>query len=410
MPKSIKMHHAGVVELMGIRMMYERRWAQSWLAIGFLWFLVAIALAPSNKIYQQGLVLFLWLPTLILLWSARGVLVQLWNAQRALCVSVGLLLLWSALSLFWTSAENTEREFKRLLYIVFFLLFFPLLVNANFSRLIQLMQWGGIGLGVAALLSIVQFYGVQGQPWVSRLYGIGEISHPILGAYVIAAAIIWMLHWQPQQRWFQVLWVLSLVSLGAFLVLCQSRGAAFALLISLVAMPYWCRDRRSRLIAIGAIVAAVLGLVLMYTLIMARGSSYRPEIFQSSVQMIALNPWTGLGLGSFYSVTALGHQFDHTHNMLTHIAVELGIPGVLLWLAVWLCVVREIWRVRSTIFGKGLLGLWLFSSLAMQFDAASLTDTPRAEWFISWLPVGLTMALVWMHARRPGCDKISGSN
>ncbi|WP_422420688.1 O-antigen ligase family protein [Pseudomonas sp. GZD-222] len=391
-------------------MMYERRWAQSWLAIGFLWFLVAIALAPSNKIYQQGLVLFLWLPTLILLWSARGVLVQLWNAQRALCVSVGLLLLWSALSLFWTSAENTEREFKRLLYIVFFLLFFPLLVNANFSRLIQLMQWGGIGLGVAALLSIVQFYGVQGQPWVSRLYGIGEISHPILGAYVIAAAIIWMLHWQPQQRWFQVLWVLSLVSLGAFLVLCQSRGAAFALLISLVAMPYWCRDRRSRLIAIGAIVAAVLGLVLMYTLIMARGSSYRPEIFQSSVQMIALNPWTGLGLGSFYSVTALGHQFDHTHNMLTHIAVELGIPGVLLWLAVWLCVVREIWRVRSTIFGKGLLGLWLFSSLAMQFDAASLTDTPRAEWFISWLPVGLTMALVWMHARRPGCDKISGSN
>ena len=33
-------------------MMYARRWAQSWLAIGLLWFVVAIALAPSNKVYQ----------------------------------------------------------------------------------------------------------------------------------------------------------------------------------------------------------------------------------------------------------------------------------------------------------------------------------------------------------------------
>jgi O-antigen ligase len=114
-------------------------------------------------------------------------------------------------------------------------------------------------------------------------------------------------------------------------------------------------------------------------------------------------------MGSFYTVTALGVKFDHSHNMFTHIAIELGIPGLLLWMAVWFCVLREIWRVRSSTYGKGLMGLWLFSTLAMQFDAASLTDTPRAEWFISWLPVGLSMALVWMHARRPGCDKISGS-
>lgn len=410
MPKSMKMHHAGVVQMMGISMMYARRWAQTWLAIGFLWFLVAIALAPSNKIYQQGLVLFLWLPTLVLLWSARSVLAQQWRSQRALCLSVCFLLLWSALSLSWASAEDDGRELKRLLYISVFLLFFPLLAKAGFSRLIQLLQWGAVGLGLAALISIIHFYGVQGHPWVTRLFGIGEISHPILGAYVIAAAIVWMLHWPPQQRWFQVLWVLSLMCLGAFLVLCQSRGAALALLISMVAMPLWCRDRRSCFIAIGGIAAAILGFALMYSLIMARGSSYRPEIFQASLQMISMHPWAGLGLGSFYSVTALGQNFDHTHNMFTHIAIELGIPGMLLWLAVWLCVFREIWRARSTVFGKGLMGLWLFSTLAMQFDAASLTGTPRAEWFISWLPVGLAMALVWVHASRPGCDKISGSN
>ncbi|MET0948093.1 MAG: polymerase, partial [Pseudomonas sp.] len=44
--------------------MYARRWAQVWLSAGLLWFLLAIAFAPSNKIYQQGLVALVWVPGL----------------------------------------------------------------------------------------------------------------------------------------------------------------------------------------------------------------------------------------------------------------------------------------------------------------------------------------------------------
>jgi O-antigen ligase len=409
MPKKIKMHHAGVVESMGTSMLYTRRWAQTWLATGFVWFLVAIALAPSNKLYQQGLVAFLWLPTLALMWSARAVLAEAWNSQRVVYLSIFLLFCWSALSLAWSAAEDQGRELKRLLYIFVFLLFFPLLGTIGLPRVIRLMQWGGVGLGVAALYSLILFYGVQGEPFFVRLVGVGEISHPVLGAYVIAAAFAWMVQWPPRERWFQILWLASLLLLGAFLVLSQSRGAALGLLISLAASPIWSRDRRSYLIAAATIVFAVLGFIAMYTRIMVRGSSYRPEIFQASLQLIEQHPWTGLGLGSFYSVSAMGQQFDHTHNMMTHIAIQLGIPGLLLWLGVWFGALREIWRVRTTEFGKGLMCLWLFSTLAMQFDAASLAGTPRAEWFISWLPVGLALALVCVHARRPGCDKISGS-
>ena len=36
--------------------MQETRWAQAWMTIGLLWFLLAIAVAPTNKVYQQGLV------------------------------------------------------------------------------------------------------------------------------------------------------------------------------------------------------------------------------------------------------------------------------------------------------------------------------------------------------------------
>lgn len=125
--------------------------------------------------------------------------------------------------------------------------------------------------------------------------------------------------------------------------------------------------------------------------------------------MIGTHPWTGLGLGAEYDVKAVGKLFDHSHNMFTHVAVELGLPGMLLWVATWLFTLGEIVRARRTVLGKILLGLWLYSTMAMQFDAASLTATPRAEWFVSWLTVGLAMLLPWGRAENDACGKISGS-
>ncbi|MDM3887570.1 O-antigen ligase family protein [Pseudomonas sp. BCRC 81390] len=390
-------------------MLYQKSWARAWLGLGLVWFLAAIALAPSNKIYQQGLVLFLWLPTLVLAWSARQVLVQAWKHQPALWGSVLLLLAWSGLSLAWSIAEDPGREIKRLLYILVFLLAFPLLAQLGQARIRQLLLAGSALLAVAALVSVIHFYGMQAQPLLARLQGIGEISHPILGAYVIGSAVLFLLYLPPQQRGLQLLWLAALACLGAFAMLSQSRGAVLALVLTVILAPLWFRDRHSRVFSILAATATGLAFYLAYDLIAQRGSSYRPEIFHAVVDMIAAHPWTGLGLGAAYDVSAVGKHFDHTHNMFTHIAVEIGLPGMLLWVLVWLYTLGEIVRARDTLFGKILLGFWVYSTLAMQFDAASLTGTPRAEWFISWLPVGLAMLLPWGRAENDACGKISGS-
>ncbi|MEW5544690.1 O-antigen ligase family protein [Pseudomonas soli] len=390
-------------------MLYEKSWAKAWLATGFVWFLAAVALAPTNKLYQQGMILFMWLPTLGLAWSARRVFLQAWCRQPALWIGIAVLLIWSGVTLFWSAAEDSVREAKRLLYILLFLMTFPLLGSMGLSITRRLLLLGGMLLAVAALISIVEFYGVSAQPLAERLAGIGEISHPILGAYVIAAAILWMLYACPRHRGMQLAWALGLGCLGAFVILSQSRGAALALVVTVILGVLWHRDRASQCFALLATLATGLAFYLMYDLIMARGSSYRPEIFMSSVHMIAERPLTGLGLGSYYRVEALGELFEHTHNMFTHVAVELGLPGMLLWLAVWLFTLGEIVRARHTAFGKVVLGLWVFSTLAMQFDAASLTATPRAEWFISWLPVGLAMLLPWADDQNRRCGKIAGS-
>lgn len=399
----------GVFDSSGERMLYQKNWARAWLGLGLVWFLAAIALAPSNKVYQQGLVLFLWLPTLVLGWSARKVLVQAWKRQPALWLSVLLLLAWCGLSVAWSTTEASGREIKRLVYILVFLLAFPILAQLGQAQVRRLLQLGSGLLAVAALLSIILFYGMQGQPLLARLAGIGEISHPILGAYVIGAAVLLLLYNVPALRAVQLGWVAALACLGAFVVLSQSRGAVLALVVTVVIAPLWFRDRHSRLFSLLAVVATGLAFYEMYDVIAQRGSSFRPEIFGAVIHMISDHPWTGLGMGSAYVVQTAGLQFDHSHNMFTHVALEAGLPGMVLWTAVWLFTLGEIIRARGTLFGKILLGFWVYSTLAMQFDAASLTGTPRAEWFISWLPVGLAMMLPWGRAENGACGKISGS-
>lgn len=389
--------------------MRETRWAQVWLATGLLWFLLAIAFAPTNKIYQQGLVAFLWLPTLFLAWSARARLAELWQAQRVLCLAVLALGAWALLTLLWTQDPEPSRGAKRALYVIVFLLFFPVLANARPERVIRVMQWGGLGLALTAVLAAIKFYLIDDNLWTARLVGLGQLAHPILGGYVLGLAAVWLAHWIPQERWKQAVWVVALAFLCGFVVLSQSRGAALALLLTFVSMPIWSRDRHSRLIAVGALTMAMFAFWLLEPLVMARGASFRPQILMASLDMIAQHPWRGLGLGSAYSVFTEGHEFDHAHNLFTHITIELGLPGLLLWCVVWFAVLREAWRARDTVYGRGIIGIWMFSFLAMQFDAASISGSPRAEWFISWLPVGLASVLVWTQAKFKACDKIPRS-
>ena len=385
--------------------MYESRWARTLMTCGVVWFMVAIAFAPTNKLYQQGLVLFIWVPTLIVAWSARPILGQLWQAQRGLCLGLLGLAAWAVFSLTWSGKPLSEA--KELAYITLFVLSFPILANGRPEYSVRLMQWGGLGLALSALVAMVRFYFVQHHGWAARLDGLGELSHPILGAYAMGIAGIWMLHWAPKARGMQVLWLLALGLLGLFVVMTKSRGAGLALLLTILAMPIWRRDRLTVSIAVTALVAAGAVFWLMAPLLLSRGSSYRPEIFMGSLQMIAQHPWTGLGLGTKFGVTAVGITFDHSHNLFTSVAISLGLPGLFFWCLAWFSVLVYGWRARTTLLGQGVLGMWVFSTLAMQFDAASLLGTPRAEWFITWLPIAVATLLTFKKASVDACDKIS---
>ncbi len=80
-------------------------------------------------------------------------------------------------------------------------------------------------------------------------------------------------------------------------------------------------------------------------------SSSRFKIWSNTLALIAAHPWTGVGWGEFnfaWTLTEFPDRpiafFDHTHNLVLQLAVELGIPATLAILAV---LMWALWRARG---------------------------------------------------------------
>ncbi|MBN2549725.1 MAG: O-antigen ligase family protein [Anaerolineales bacterium] len=104
------------------------------------------------------------------------------------------------------------------------------------------------------------------------------------------------------------------------------------------------------------------------------GLAGRMDIWQRALFMIQDFPFTGIGMGSFTQVTNLLYPFsaapstiDHAHNLFLQIGVDLGIAGLIAWLAIFLGMLASAWSLyrqgmaRGNRFAAGL-GAGLFCS------------------------------------------------
>ena len=125
--------------------------------------------------------------------------------------------------------------------------------------------------------------------------------------------------------------------------------------------------------------------------------SERPQWWKTSAQLIAKYPITGIGLGRFrheYQLHAPAdthHKPYHAHNIYLHIAVEQGIPSLILFLGILFLIFRRLFALRKKddfwcsglfIGGSGFLISALVYGLADQI----LHQRPL---LIFWFLVGL---------------------
>lgn len=154
------------------------------------------------------------------------------------------------------------------------------------------------------------------------------------------------------------------------ILLTQSRGGFIGLLVDVVAMTFFLPlARRGQLqfrastrgIIARAILLALVGLIIWQSLpdsararlgtITELGSDYnanvteggRLAIWSRNLPLIANRPW-GFGAGSFEAVDGLlaGGQYRAPHNTLLEVLIELGVPGLVLFIAIIVSSLRYL--------------------------------------------------------------------
>ncbi len=123
----------------------------------------------------------------------------------------------------------------------------------------------------------------------------------------------------------------------------------------------------------------------------------RLNIWRNTLVLIAANPWAGVGFGEFnlaWTLTAFAHRptafFDHSHNLLLQLAVELGLPVAALVLGL---LAVALWRAgRLALRAAGPAGQAARAAAMLVLIAMlhSLVEYPL--WYAYFL---LPTALAW---------------
>lgn len=184
-----------------------------------------------------------------------------------------------------------------------------------------------------------------------------------------------------------LLGLLALANLGALSLTMNRQGwlalaAAFAVAAILAGRSFWTRRRA---LAAGAAVVLLLALaavqfhsraqsILRAPAVLALDvsaevldSDVRWQLWRFSLERIAERPWSGGGFGreSFKLLFADYHrahpQLWHAHNMVINKGIQMGIPGMIAFLA--------LWAALAAACAKGLrtpaLRPWAVAALAM---------------------------------------------
>ena len=196
---------------------------------------------------------------------------------------------------------------------------------------------------------------------------------------------------RPGGRWVGALQAALLVLTTGTLLLMQSRGAWAGLVVAAMAFLLW-HNRGTRVVAAvvtgGAVVlASAFRLGRFLDLAISRSGagindtiSGRLELWTRAVYGIQDLPFTGMGMNAFrrimpvlYPSKIIPPETDvvHAHNHLLQAALDLGIPGLVAYCAIWLIVgsllVRvyrrsgeRVYRAMAGGLGAGFIAHFMF--------------------------------------------------
>ena len=292
-----------------------------------------------------------------------------------LILLVGQLLLSAALSPVWRGgAFSVTLNFAKVLMIV--LLIIATVRTSQRLRVLIFTQ----AISVFAIAAVTIW---RGRLIVGRLEGIGNYGDPNDLALAIAMSLplcLALLLLSRNGLW-KILWAISIVVMTYALSLTGSR-TGFLALVAAVAVSLWAyaiRGRRRYLLALAALAGLILWQCSSGMLVgRLRGTfnskedtaaayssaQARQQLFWRSIEVTKEHPFFGVGPGNFDQVSG---QWHTTHNSLTLMSSEGGIPALILYVLILWCGFRNLRATKRLVRGEteaSVLARALFASLA----------------------------------------------
>jgi putative inorganic carbon (HCO3(-)) transporter len=209
---------------------------------------------------------------------------------------------------------------------------------------------------------------------------------------------------------FPLFLVLGLAVTSGVLLLTQSRGAWVGLALAFMILFFFSlRKRKSVLITI-IIVLLVVSFILVPSLLkvdqvqlttkQAEGTLlFRVQMWDQALPRIYAHPFLGIGLNEFRYLPEIKYNVSHAHNKFFHVAVELGIPALIAYLALLLLtafMILKTWQSKNT--GTGwqkivILGLGCGQLAHVIFELTDVIPFGAKVGIFPWISLALITAI-----------------
>lgn len=343
-----------------------------------------------------------------------------WQAYARLSVrtpadwGVGVLLLTVPVTLWATALPETTRPnvYRLLAGIALYYTVVNWVVSSARARLVTNgMVLVGLGLAFSAPF-IVQWGGgklffipTSVYTRFPQLFSDTVNANVVAGYFLILLLLplgLLLFGWRKLDWLERVFMIGASLLLGVMLLLTQSRGAiiGFGAALALMGLLYWPRSWLPLLglAAVGGFMVQSIGIATVLDAVIISGSltsfEARVEIWSRAIYMMQDFPFTGVGLGSFGPVMDLLYplfliapgNIPHAHQLFLQVGVDVGIPGLIGWLAILTVVLMSAWPLyrHGRMTGDG----WIAG-----LGAGLLCSQ------VAMIVHGLTDAVTWAMAR-----------
>ncbi|MDO1529807.1 O-antigen ligase family protein [Fulvimonas sp. R45] len=381
-------------------------WLRRLLRFGLMWLFAGMAVLPAGVSYNPGhfyqyvLGLTLYLPALLLLVLQPGSFALLWRQPSMKWVLA--LLSWGVVSLAWSTTAHPSSELGRSVSIVLFLYGWTQAIEGKEDYIRRLLTCAGVVMTLAALAAMLVFQ--VDDHGDGRLSAFGVMNNANLAAAAMAAAVLWLSAWTVEAVRYRIAQAVAVAVLVLFVFLTFTRSAWGGLFAALLVFCLCQHGARARWQVIALLVLGCAGAAFTLPDLTNRGWSLRPEILRNSWQLFQQHPWLGMGQGAVFNIDVGGLVLTHAHNLFSQLAIELGVPGLLMGLVVWGMLGWRGWQHRYEVLGRLVLSTWVLATIIVQFDLPHLIDSPRPTWLLTWLPLAMSFSLGGRESQAPGTD------